>query len=163
MNTNELKILLERDGRISKYYNYNVFALDQFLTNRIIEHQLNGLYIVNDEISSAAGSHWIIVFFDEKQAVFFDSFAKTPNTYGLDGKLKNIGKKFSQLQFPLQSSLSTLCGEYCIFFSYHLSRGHSLQQVMKYFKKDNEEVNDLLVKRFVYKLYGFERKVTWII
>ena len=40
------------------------------------------------------------------------------------------------LSDSIQNPFSTLCGEYCFFFAYHLSRNFNLKNVTNFFTND---------------------------
>ena len=82
------------------------------------------------------------------------------NRYLLTEKLLQIKNTVVTLSSILQNPFSTLCGEYCLFFSYHLSRDFNLLTVSSFFTNDTVR-NDQNVKDFVWRKFpGHERDFT---
>jgi len=151
MNTNELRCILTRDSKIQEQLK-NVFALDQF-KDYVKENTLvNGIYVCNDEILDKPGNHWFLIHVDKFSVNFVDSFAKEPSYYSIQDEVKST-KRFNNVPFQLQSFFSDVCGEYAIFFSYHLSRSKTLEEIVKYFSKSVRVWNDECVRNFVHKLF----------
>ena len=114
---------------------------------------IDGLYICNDQISEKAGNHWFLIYSNQNDIYFVDSFAKPVEFYNLETFLRPS----QVLQTRLQSYLSDVCGEYTLFFSYHLSRGKRLVDILKFFTSEYIQ-NDMLVKNFIHmKFLGHKR------
>jgi len=64
--------------------------------------------------------------------------------------LENINKKINNVPFRLQDYFSDVCGEFTIFFAYHLCRKKRLDEIMKYFTRSHTD-NDAKVRHFVRK------------
>ena len=156
MNTKQLQCALDSDPAM-KDYSRNVFALDQF-------HRVNlsdkGIFECNDQPSKKSGNHWFLIFIDPEKIYFVDSFANEPKYYHVDEKLRTLKKPIFRFSKMLQSPFSTLCGEYCIFFAYHLSRNFNLEYVIRFFTNDCVQ-NDQNVKDFIWRKFpGHERDST---
>ena len=140
-----------------RVYKRNVYALDQFLNSKLSN---KGIYICNEQTSRELGSHWFLILIESDKTYFIDSFAKTPKYYQVDKKLKKLKKPVAGLSDMLQNPFSTLCGEYCLFFAYHLSRNFSLENVINFFTDDCVR-NDQSIKQFVWRKFpGHERDFT---
>ena len=161
MNTEQLLCVLSSIPSM-KVYDINVFALDQFKEAKL---ENMGIYICNNQPSTMEGGHWFLIVIQNDNLYFIDSFARKPSYYKIEKKLKNLKENriLSSLKDPLQSNVSNLCGEYCLFFSYHLSRKMHLEDILnKYFTNDFVK-NDQKVQRFVWKIFpGHEREHTTI-
>jgi hypothetical protein len=70
----------------------------------------------------------------------------------LGKKIRKVSRFIYSLPFRLQCDLSTVCGEYCLFFTYHLSRNFSLTEICNYFTIDCKN-NDKLVKDFIWRVF----------
>ena len=113
----------------------------------------NGIYVCDDQVAEKSGNHWFLIYVEDDNVNFVDSFAKEPSFYGIE--LKPLKK----LPFQLQSLLSDVCGEYTLFFSYHLSRDYKLEQIYKLFSKTNVFKNDERVQNFVHKKFPGHKRI----
>ena len=156
MNTTQLQCALESDPAM-KEYQREVFALDQFKNAKLLN---KGIYICNEQTSRKPGSHWFLVITESDKVYFIDSFAQSPKYYGVDKKLQKLKRPVAVLSDSIQNPFSTLCGEYCLFFAYHLSRNFNLKSVTNFFTNDYVR-NDQNIKQFVWRMFpGHERDVT---
>ena len=150
MNTNEIRCILSKDSKTREIF-IDVFPMDKF-RNFIHQNQfMEGLYIINDENSDSAGNHWISLFRKMDKLYFIDSFAKSPSYYSLEDITQPF-KNVHAVPHKIQHIFSDVCGEYVIFFAYHLSRGKYLRDILKYFSHDCKN-NDTMVKQFVHKYF----------
>ena len=115
MNTLQLKRALERNPSTRKIF-CGVFAADQL-------PKINTFpcgFVANTDPITEPGTHWVSFYFPSLgKAEFFDSYGHRPEHYGF--KLYDIETWNNR---KLQSSLSEVCGQYCIFYLYHKSRGY---------------------------------------
>lgn len=157
MNTNELRCILSRDPKI-RHQLVDVFAMDEF-KNFVFKNKflVNGVYIINDQVSTQSGNHWILIHVTDKEINFVDSFANPPYFYKVENELQG-NRVLNKVTNRLQSYFSDVCGEYAIFFSYHLCRGKHLHNLTKYFTTKYCE-NDEKVKYFVHKLYPGHNRI----
>lgn len=153
MDTSQLLCALNNDPQMDEYEK-RVLAKDEFMRARLSK---KGVYICNEEPSTKSGSHWMLIVTKPKETYFIDSFGKTPGYYGLLAKLKRLKNKIFSLEYAIQDSLSTLCGEYCLFYAYHICRDFPLDFVNSFFTNDYVR-NDQNVKEFIWRKFpGHER------
>lgn len=106
-------------------------------------------FIVNLDPHYLPGSHWVaIIIFKSgkyKRLQFFDS-------YGLKPPLKEVSKEWFVQHNPwqFQSSKSTVCGQYCIFFIRKRLQGMSFKSILEELRKKDKP--DIFVKKFVQNL-----------
>ena len=93
-------------------------------------------YIVNTDESTDAGEHSVCIYFNSNQdAECFCSFANTPFFYDkhiLSFIERNCCSWICNVK-RLQSSVSTVCGQYCIFFAVCKSINVDLKQICSVF------------------------------
>ena len=118
----------------------NIFQLAQVLTkdpvtkeslyacNQLSSVEINDYpksFVVNTDPMELPGAHWIAIYFNEQmKGEFFDSYEMHPfhyNNYFLDFMNRN-GVQWEHNKIQLQSAFSSVCGQYCIHFSYHRRR-----------------------------------------
>lgn len=152
MNTVELTGLLKKITRNTHFL--GVLASDQLPNGPIA--RLPALTIINTHPSTKSGEHWLAVYITgDGVGRFFDSFGNKPDFLRFPPSISDFLKttcdrvEYSTKQF--QDSMSTTCGQHCIFFLYHMVKGSDYEDVMfKY--SDNLLKNDAMVSLFVKKL-----------
>lgn len=140
LNTRQLLKICKSDKDLAPIF-LGVFALDQIPIN--IPYPC--AFIVNTHRSWQNGEHWFAIHFNqEKEASFFDSFGRHPNSFGLTRFLNRLSAKWQFNDQQIQSHVSHICGYYCVLFLLYLSRGFTLDQFVEKFKND-ENINDLVL------------------
>ena len=146
MNTLQLESVLAKDAHVGPMLQ-GVYALDR------VPRLKPGCYVVNTAPASHPGRHWIALFVTDREIEYFDS-------YGLDPlpRLKQKGKTKSWRHnpMPLQSPLTSVCGQYCVYYLLHRARDVSLKSILKHFDSD-VDMNDQLVYDFVRDRYAFDQ------
>ena len=112
--------------------------------------------VINTEVTSEPGAHWIALVKKDKLLYFLDSYGRnvkhpTFPTGFQKAVLKYIGDsrwKFNPLL--LQQLISNVCGEYCVYFIQELAKG-GLTKALSIFS-DNSVENDKLVLEYVNNL-----------
>ena len=100
-----------------------------------------GLYIVNTDISSGPGKHWVCILLGEV-CEYFDSLGRPPKEVKLF--IENQNKKYIFSTKQIQGYSSDVCGDYCVLFSYYRCRGKSMKSFLQMFTKD-VKLNDKMV------------------
>ena len=145
MNTDQIKRALERNPSTKKILD-GVFAADQ-LPKTIATFPCG--FVANTDPSTEPGTHWISFYFPSPESLvftfphLFDSYGHPPEHYGF--KLYAIETWNNR---KLQSSWSQVCGQYCIFYLYHKSRGYSMSKIVNMFT-NNTRLNDCKVACYV--------------
>ena len=116
-----------------------VFARDEIPKPQ----QYTSCLIANTDEADQPGMHWVaIIYLAKKKTEFFDSFAFAPITYNVN--LPNAKSS----AYRIQSTTSTVCGQFCLFYLYYRSLGHSMFKIYTMFSP-NYIANDTLVRTFV--------------
>ena len=137
MNTLQIKRALERNPYTKKTF-CGVFPADQ-LPKTFYTFPCG--FVANTDPSTQPGTHWVSFYFPSREkGEFFDSYGHPPEHYGF---------KF----YEIQSSWSEVCGQYCIFYLYHKSRGYSMNKIVNLFT-DNTSINDCNVACYVKKHFN---------
>ena len=145
MNTLQLKRALERDTFTKKIFG-GVFAADEL--PKTFDTFPCG-FVANTDPSTKPGTHWVAFYFPSRdKGEFFDSYGYPPEHYGFKSyKIETWNK------YKLQSSWSNVCGQYCIFYLYHKSRGYSMSKIVNMFT-DSTSINDCNVACYVKKHFN---------
>ena len=143
MNTSQLVRIFTKIGGDFQ----GVFTNDNF---RIVNR---GYYIVNTVSDPSIMGHWVLFHIDERNNVnFIDSFAKNPRIYG--GNISKICNELNAknvVNIQLQSDDSLLCGLYCVYFVFYLTKEYSFKRILSHFSY-NYRMNDRIVERILSKL-----------
>ena len=150
MNTSQLLCVLNCNTFL-KYIERNVLAADQ-LPKASLQH-FPSAFIVNTDISSMEGKHWVAFYFDEyKNGEFFDSYGKPPQSYK-QAFLNFLTKNAHKYQFndkKLQNDRSTVCGEYLVLYLLCKARGYTMREIVDRlsFNHSDQYVYDLIKNIF---------------
>ena len=103
-----------------------------------------GLYVVNTAPHTHPGLHWIALFVKDGTMEYFDSYGGDPPP-----TLRRWGKKRGWVSnpIPLQSPLTSVCGQYCLYYLFHRARGIDMTTLLMDFGADVDD-NDKLVYDF---------------
>lgn len=150
MNTLQIKNILSRDPITKKYF-IDVFPSDE-LPSKIRRYP--ACFVCNVDPSTKPGSHWLCFYIlSPDEAEFFDSYGNEPAFY--QGAISNFASRYSRLIYNpviLQTNVSTVCGQYCIYFLYSRCRGETLRNILSHFITKNL-CNDRRVYNFVAKRF----------
>jgi hypothetical protein len=104
--------------------------------------------VINIDPSKKPGSHWVAVFISaEGNAEYFDSYGLKPAVPAI----KKFLQKFKHCQYSkkqVQDYISSVCGQYCIYFLVKRWQNVSMTEILDQFSENLEE-NDQLVTYWV--------------
>ena len=131
-----------------------------FSADTLPSYAQTGYYIVNLDTSNKPGSHWVALKISKSKCKneYFDSYGLPPPTLHF--------KKFMRYNYTfnskrLQHSLSTTCGQWCIYYVWRKCQGWSLRNILKpfYSKESNFLINDHVLNLVVNNEFKINRKV----
>lgn len=135
----EILRCLERNKCINKF-TYGVYPLDR-IPRRVKSKPI--FFIVNTHKAKYKGEHWIAIYIPVKGcAVYFDSYGLPPHHTQIKTFLKNNCSKYIYNRRQLQSSVSTVCGEFCCMFLLYKCREKNLKSFYKRFGTKSLATND---------------------
>lgn len=110
-----------------------VFAIDMMPP---IIHYPSAL-IINLDFSSQPGSHWVGLFFDNKEhCCYFDTYGRKPCTTIEDYMLHNaISYTYNNIQ--VQDFFTTYCGQMSIYFLVWRAKGVSFKHIIQSLLSEN--------------------------
>ena len=115
---------------------------------------------MNGSLASSPGNHWILIYFDEKNLILFDSFGREASYFGIEKKmsdlLKGTNRHFAYSNYQLHDLLTETCGGYCLFVVFHLVRKQAFKKILNIFKHHNKSYNEAIVRKFMLKIYDFD-------
>jgi hypothetical protein len=110
--------------------------------------------VLNSDRFDRKGIHWVLVYYNPGETVFFCSFGNTPDIYNFDLIVQN---KF----FPVvtniqqvQSTASAVCGYHVCVLAHFLSLNHDLTTILARFYTLRNTRNDSSAVDFALKANG---------
>lgn len=116
------------------------------------EHPKGKGLITNSSRTHEAGEHWWAIYNDGKSDYneFFCSYALSyPDELSM-----YLGPNVITNTQRIQSFISSVCGQYCMFFLYKRAAGFSYNDIINCFDEENHLLNDLLVNREIEDIFG---------
>ena len=100
---------------IQKYYQNEPIFNGVFSRNNLPKKIKDGAYVINLDEHADVGTHWIALFCNRNDIVYFDSF-------GVENGLEEIkefvrNKNIKANVFQVQVNNSIMCGYFCIGFT----------------------------------------------
>ena len=153
MDSQQLRRIMKSE-RIGRLYFRGVFASNE-LKEQIVD-KYPSAYIANTEPSHKSGEHWVAFYFDHSgKAEFYCSYGESPRSYDFDKWIQKNSTSWIYHKDRLQGDLSSVCGQYCLFFLLHRLRDISIKDV---FTQDND-MNDSLVNEFIRNRFNLDTNV----
>lgn len=159
MDNHTINKLLSRN-KITQNRFGGVYAADT-LKERERDKVKNRYYVVNLDKSNQPGSHWIAIYVAEngEDNEYFDSYGWRPHANALKFEtFMNFSYIYQNRQ--LQHPVSTVCGQYCMFYIWCKCKGKTLQQIVDLFPQGNHFVtNDTMVNAAIEQLFKTDQEV----
>ena len=148
MDTQQITQILSNHAK-TKHSFLGVFPSDHLPTS--IPHY-PACFVANTDASNQEGRHWLAFYIHTPDEIcFFDSFGNPPTYF--KGAISNYVEQYHHVVFnpmKLQSNVSSVCGQYCIYFLYCKCNDRSMNDILLSFVT-NQLCNDLKVHHFVIK------------
>ena len=142
---------------LKKHPNFlGIFASDQIPVLCLTKYPI--CFIVNIDISSLKGSHWIAIYIDNSRVEIFDSLGFNPNLWTFyPKKLFHFLKSFSFTHRFLISDIyqppnTFYCGLFCVFFIL-LRSSRSFRKITGNFSR-NLKKNILILENFLLNYFN---------
>lgn len=148
MDSKQLHIAAYSDTPTKDYGFLGVFSSDTVPIKSLTTFPYT--VIINTDESGKPGKHWIAMHKDIMQkGWYFDSFGAPPKLPEFLAIMDSCSD-WSYNSVQIQSGLSTVCGQYCLFFITHCARGYSMEEIVRaLYHEDDTMVNDAIVNEFV--------------
>jgi len=152
MNNYQIERLLSNLPSTSPYFK-GVLAADELEPHSVITDEY---YIVNLDPSWKEGSHWVAIkLCPEGRNEYFDSYGWPPPYE----HFLTVLETFNSSTVQIQDNLSTVCGQYCIFYVWCRIKGLSLEDFISLFSIEDNLENDTSVNRAVEMLFNTDLPV----
>ena len=119
---------------VQRYYENEPRFNGVFSTNNLPKKIKDGAYVINLDEYADVGTHWITLFFNRNEIVYFDSFSDEYVPVGNKNIKGNI--------FRVQASDSVTCGYFCIGFIDFMLAGKKSTDYTSLFSPHDFEKND---------------------
>ena len=143
MDSHSISAILQSDDQVVKLF-LGVFPSDKL--PRICPRPC--ALVVNTDPEGQPGSHWVAIHIDvDGQGEFFDSY--DIGVYSQFVKFMNVTcEDWINARKRLQGTLSSTCGQYCIYYLFLRCNGFTLPRILSTFDNDGAH-NDAFVTDFV--------------
>ena len=125
---------------------YGVYSLD------LISQKLPNpsLVIVNLDYSTDKGSHWVVLHRVNNEVVeHFDSAGRQPKRDIVNLFSNALSYKYNNKR--VQNYHTDTCGLFCLYYSYHSSRGRTMQSILFDFLVNLKSNEDMVIRFFTNK------------
>lgn len=154
MDSKTIYTVLQNDERVTRDLNFlGVFPLDMIPVTALLQYPC--CLVVNTKPKDNPGEHWVcIVKTEENRGIYFDSFGYPPSNLPEIGLVLDSCDEWTYNESRLQSVISTVCGQYCIFFLTHFARGYSMDHITSLINDAGDQfANDALVFNYIRNKY----------
>ena len=131
---------------IQEYYQNEPRFNGVFSRNNLPKKTKDGAYVINLDEYVDAGTHWIALFCNRNEIVYFDSFGvgHVPKEIKEFVGNKNIKANI----FRAQANNSVMCGYFCIGFIDFMLAGKKLTYFTNMFSPHDFKKNDIILTYF---------------
>ena len=154
MNTIQIRSILSSDV-LCQSVGIHVGAREQFWKQ--ICNFPTGCFVFNTHYSHQPGEHWLAVYANDSEVDFFDSFGRSVSFYPDVNEILSIHGGYETIrsnETQLQNFLSTVCGDYCVYFCLLRSRGWSMDEIVRSLRDiGDSEMRDHSIRRFIIQTY----------
>ena len=109
---------------IQKYYQNEPRLNGVFSRNNLHKNIKDGAYVINFHEYEAVGTHWVALFCNRNEIVYFDSFGVEHVPEEIKEFIRNKNTKANI--FRVQENNSIMCGYFCIGFIDFMFAGKKL-------------------------------------
>ena len=127
-------------------YFKDVKGFNGVFSRNILPKLKNGAYVINLDHSENIGTHWIVIFVNSLEVIYFDS-------YGVEYIPKEIMKKIGNkniktIIFRSQDDNSIMCGYFCILFIEYMLNNKTLTDFTNLFSPWDFKKNGEIIKSY---------------
>ena len=142
MDTTQIDYVLKQHPSIRTYYG-GTYPSDALPRDIGLDKQC---FVVNVDPSSQPGSHWVAFYFEGGKGEFFDSYGNEPSFYSkrFTTFLQRNSVSWIYNRKRVQGTLSTVCGQYCIFYNLKRCQDYKLTRIVSAFGNDFNKLRFLI-------------------
>ena len=117
--------------------------LMEFFQEIIYLKTKDGEYVINLDEYAAVGTHWIALFCNKSEIIYFDSFGVKHVPEEIKEFIRN--KNIIANIFRVQANNSIMCGYFCIGFIDFMLAGKKLTDFTSLFSPNDFKKNDNII------------------
>lgn len=145
MDGKEIENFLSSCTKTAPYFRCVTSVTNLHVAFQLYKATTKNIFVVNTSGIPDKLGHWVLVYVQPFEIVFFDSFGRKP--LEIDKNLYDFLQKFNIKNIKvnskkLQQNSSCTCPAYVIFFSVYLSSNFSLNKILSWFSATNLKLND---------------------
>ena len=125
---------------IQKYYRSEPRFNGAFSRNNLPKKIKDGAYVINLDEYADVGTHWIALFCNRNEIVYFDSFG----VEHVPEEIKEFIRNKTNI-FRVQANDSVMCGYFCIGFIDFMLAGKKLTDYTNLFSPHDFKKNDNII------------------
>ena len=143
MDSYKIARYMRLDEKIRDQF-YGVYSLD-LIPKKL---PIPSLVIVNLDYSTDKGSHWVVLHRVNNEVVeHFDSAGKQPKRDIVNNLFSNaLSYKYNNKR--VQNYQTDTCGLFCLYYSYHSSRGRTMQSILSDFSINLNSNEEMIISFF---------------
>ena len=136
-----------KNFEIQKYYQNEPRFIGVFSRNNLPKKIKDGAYVINLDEYADVGTHWIALFCNRNEIVYFDSFGVEHVPEEIKEFIRN--KNIIANIFRVQANNSVMCGYFCIGFIDFMLAGKKLTDYTSLFSPhDFKKSNNITLSYF---------------
>ena len=128
---------------IKKYYQNEPRFKCVYSRDNLSAEIRNGAYVINVDVYSDIGTHWVVLYVQNNDATYFDSFGVEHIPKEIKTTINN--KNIKTNVFRTQAYDSIMCGYFCIGFINFMVAGKTLTDFTNLFSPNNFKKNDDII------------------
>ena len=128
---------------IQKYYENEPRFNGVFSRDNLPKKIKDGAYVINLDEYADVGTHWIALFCNRNEIVYFDSFGVEHIPEEIKEFIGN--KSIKANNFRLQANSSMMCGDFCIGFIDFIFADKKLTDYTNLFSPYDFDKNDSII------------------
>ena len=128
---------------IQKYYEDETRFNGVFSRDNLLKKIKDGAYVINLDEHADTGTHWIALFCEKDEVIYFDSFGVEHIPKKIEKFISNKNKKANIYRVQANDSIS--CGYFCIGFIDFMLAGKKLIDFTNLLSPYDFDKNDQII------------------
>ena len=160
MNNLQLHNLANRCPALKEIF-VGLFPSDRLPDLPFMKQKRAYALIANLDKEGLPSSHWVALYLPKQRsgtAEYFDSYGQ-PLTLPSFLTLLRKYNRYVYNHITLQSPISSVCGQYCLFYLWRRARRHTISSIFVTFRNLSVYTNDIVVNKYVRQYFRTNLKL----